>query len=232
LSAALIAALVFAAPNEACFAAAVEGQTLRKAGKLHDARTPLAACASSTCPAVVSDDCTRWLAEIDDEMPTVVLGARDRSLRDVPDATITVDSQPVDAAGRPIELDPGPHLVRFIAPGRPVTQQTIVTRAGEKNRAIVVTLADREKRPEPENPGRAIPMATWILGGVGLAALGVFGYFGASGVSAFDHAGCSAGCSASEKSDVETRFRVADVSLGVGVLALGAATVIYFLPRR
>jgi hypothetical protein len=233
VSVALAFALFFGAPpptNDACFAAAVEGQTLRKQGKLLDARTPFSACATPTCPSVVSDDCTRWLAELEDEIPTVVFGARDRAERDVPDVSITVDSKAVDASGKPVALDPGPHVVRFLSPGRPVTQQTILTRAGEKNRTILVTLADPP--PQEKHDETSIPTATWILGGVGLAALGVFGLFAASGVSLYGSANCSAGCSASDKSDVETRLRIADVSLGVGVVALGAAAVIYFLPRR
>jgi hypothetical protein len=71
-----------------------------------------------------------------------------------------------------------------------------------------------------------LPAASWLLGGVGVAAMGVFGYFGVRGMLDADHlrSTCVPACSSSDVADVHTKLVVADVALGVGVVSLVAAT--------
>ena len=56
----------------------------------------------------------KWLAELDGQIPTIVLEARDDHGGDLADVRVEVDSRPVQnyAAGRPFELDPGRHVLR------------------------------------------------------------------------------------------------------------------------
>jgi hypothetical protein len=69
----------------------------------------------------------------------------------------------------------------------------------------------------------------WILGGIGLAALGSFVGFGLSGRGDYfdlDHT-CSPHCTSADTSSMQTKLLVADISLGVSVVALTVATVLF-----
>jgi hypothetical protein len=233
LSLALSALIVLAATRahagpEACFNAAVDGQTQRDAGKLLAARAQFIACAKSACPDEVQKDCARWLGELDATLPTVVFGARDASGRDLVDVRVTVDGTPVGdtAQGKPVPLDPGTHRVKFERDGSPPVEQVLVVRAGEKNRSVVADLAGASKEESH------VPIATFVLGGVGVVALGVFAYVGAHGVSERHRLGCDVGCSASDKSSVDRQLLVADVALLVGVASLAAGTIVWLVQPK
>jgi hypothetical protein len=114
----------------------------------------------------------------------------------------------------------------------------VVLHEGEKDRQIVATFEGASPQTatasapvastETESaPARPIPVAAWIAGGVGAAALVSFGTFGTIGVVSRGSNHCDTGCSASQKSGVDTDFLIADVSLAVGVVALGLATWFY-----
>jgi hypothetical protein len=214
----------------ACFDAAVAGQKLRNAGKLLAANEQFVACARPSCPDLVVQECGRWLTELEAAIPTVVFAARDPSGRDLADVHVVVDSGAPRSAsdGQPYPLDPGPHELHFVREGQHEIVQPIVVRAGEKNRAVVVQFSgETPSSAATTTSGGSVPLGTWVFGAVGVAALGVFGYFGIRGLGDFEHRGCDTGCSASDKSDVNAEFRVADLALGVGLIALGVATVLY-----
>jgi hypothetical protein len=65
-----------------------------------------------------------------------------------------------------------------------------------------------------------------VFGGLGVVALGVFGYFGLRGMADADHlrSTCVPACQSSDVADVRTKLVVADVALGVGVVSLAVAT--------
>jgi hypothetical protein len=212
---------------EACFDAAVAGQEQRDAGKLVAARARFIACAKSTCPDEVQKDCTRWLGEVEASLPTIVFGARDADGHDLLDVRVTVDGTPSGdtAQGKPIALDPGTHRVKFEREGAASVEQMLVVRAGEKNRSVVVVFEGFEGGARASR----IPTATWVLAGVGVVGLGVFAYFGGRGLSDYRHFGCEQGCTASDKSKVDTQFRIADIGLVIGVGALAAATVVWLV---
>lgn len=209
---------------EACFDAAVDGQEQRDAGKLLAARARFISCAKSSCPDEVQKDCTRWLDEVEATLPTVVFGARDGAAHDLLDVRVSVDGAPVGdtAQGKPVPLDPGAHRVKFERPGAAPIEEALVVRAGEKNRVVIAVFDDG-----PRASSTSIPTATWILAGVGVAGLGVFGVFGARGLSDYHQYGCDHGCSAGDKSKVDTQFRIADVGLVLGIGALAAATFVF-----
>jgi hypothetical protein len=51
--------------NTTCYDAYVQGQRLRKQGKLAEARQQFVLCGGDNCPAISKTDCTRWRDEID-----------------------------------------------------------------------------------------------------------------------------------------------------------------------
>jgi hypothetical protein len=217
----------------ACFEAPVEGQKFERAGKLTAARALFETCSRNTCPAEIVEDCTRWAQRVDEALPSVVVAARDAQGRDVVDATVSVDGAPaVPLSARAMTLDPGTHRFVFKRNTSETIERQVMLREAEKNREVAVTFAG-PKQPEvapavttADSVGAAPPLF-WIAGGVGVAAIGSFAVFGALGVGERGSDDCGNGCPPSQKNSVDTKLRIADVSLGVGVLTLGVATWSY-----
>jgi len=98
-----------------CVQAYETGQRMRLEAKLDEARASFRSCSRSECPAVVLRDCVRWLREVEDAIPTVVLSARDASGADLHDARIFVDGRLLQQrlTGTPVEVAAGEHVFRF-----------------------------------------------------------------------------------------------------------------------
>ena len=127
--------------NDPCLTAPVAGQEAQRAGRLLDARTQFAVCGQPKCPAEIVADCTRWARAVEEALPTVVVGAKDPSGRDLVDASVSVDGKPgVGVDARAIAVDPGEHRFVFHRNGAPDVEQRVLLREGEKNRPVIVTL--------------------------------------------------------------------------------------------
>jgi hypothetical protein len=229
-----------------CIQSAEQGESARQAGDLLGARTLFARCAAPECPAVVRRDCGAWLEDATRQTPSVVLGAHDAQGRDVLDATASIDGTVVARRldGAAIEIDPGPHTVRIEVSGAPAASVDVVVRAGEKNRAIVVSIVPAPAPrlavapapapvPPPASPAddrdgvrHGLPLGTYVLGGVALLALGVFATFAVIGKNDADglRSSCAPGCSPGDVSDVRTKLLLADVALGVAAVSAAGAT--------
>ena len=106
---------------------------------------------------------------------------------------------------------------------------TVTIREGEKNRKLQVQLGTRS---EPEHPAasRPIPPLVFVLGGVGLVGLGSFAFFGIrakNDEAELRDSGCQPRCDVDEVDAVFEKQVIADVSLGIGVAALAAATIVF-----
>jgi hypothetical protein len=180
----------------ACLAASSQGQTLRNAHQLLEAREQFRICSGQQCPGVVQHDCEDWLGEIDKSIPTVVLAAKDGSGHDLFDVTVTVDGKVIAKKldGQALPLDPGPHTFRFdLADGTSATQQVLV-REGDKLHDVSVVLQAGATTPaassspatpssQPTDAGTAKPAGSdrgstqrvigYVLIGVGVVGLGV-----------------------------------------------------------
>src|SRR5215472_9236356 len=77
--------------KDVCARAANEAQTLRDAGKYLAARAELVTCANQACPAVVSQACRQWLAQLDADVPTVVFHVKDERGQDRADVRVSLD---------------------------------------------------------------------------------------------------------------------------------------------
>jgi hypothetical protein len=150
---------VAADEKEACLSAADQGQSLRDEGKYSGAREQFLICSRSICPKLVHDQCTDWLRQIDESIPTVVFVVKDDKGNEVTAVHVIADGKQltVVADGRPIALDPGPHEIRFERdnPSQSAGVQ-IVLRAGEKNREVSVAFPSLEA-PSPERPPEISP---------------------------------------------------------------------------
>lgn len=148
--------------REACLSASSAAQDLRRDKKLIESRVQLLTCARDVCPAVVRNDCTQWIAEVDASMATVVITLKEASGVDVIDARALLDGAPylqrIDGLAQPI--NPGVHALRVEATSGAVIEQTIVVREGEKNRLVSLTLpAPATTVPEPVSPPATQPSA-------------------------------------------------------------------------
>jgi hypothetical protein len=218
--------------QDACFSAPVEAQKLQRDGRLLEARERFAACARNTCPPEIVTDCARWVTDVNAAIPSVVMAARDGQRRDVVDARVSIDGRAgVEVTGRAIPLDPGSHKFVFQSLGHPDVAVDVLLREGEKNREVSATLSDRwapaPPAPRSDAGDRPVPASVWIVGGVGTLGLASFSAFGALGVAARSADHCDTGCTQTQKGDVDSKFMIANVSLGVAVVGLGVATWLF-----
>lgn len=222
-------------PSEraACAESYRSAQTQRRSGGLRRARESLLVCVSDRCPAVLHPDCMRWLTEVEAAMPSVSFAAKDQSGRDTTDVRVSIDGQLLTDVldGKSIAVDPGSHTLRFEHAGDAPIEQALVVREGEKSRVVSVSWAKPAVR-DAERFGKASsgpPLGTWIFGGIGAASLATFGVLALHGMerrSALEKE-CFGSCEQSRIDSVKSELAMADVALGVGVVSLGIATVLF-----
>lgn len=219
-----------------CIAAYEQGQKLKQESKLSEARKQLLVCIRDVCPDALSHECEQWLKEVDGAMPSVVFAAKGPKGTDVTDVRVTVDGKVVTEKldGKAIPMDPGDHTFKFEYGDAPPIEQSVLVREGEKLRAINVNFGGGGSDPGPGTPKpepgavHSTPAMAYVLGGLGIVALGSFTYFGLTGKSkADDLQSCKPYCDKSEVDATRTKLIVADVSLGVGLVSLGIATYLF-----
>ena len=216
---------------EACAAASEAGQLLRMQARLKDARAQFMTCVKDECPGVVKKDCARFLADLDEAQPSIVLGARDQA-GDLVDVRVSFDDVRVTTRldGKALTVDPGEHRLRFEADGHVPAELTVVIRIGERNRLVSVVLpvaaAATPPAPPPPPRDRRSPAFALVMGGVGVAALGTFAAFGLAARNDVqrlrDH--CGTHCTDDEVSPARRKALIADVSLGVALVSLSLST--------
>ncbi len=220
--------------TQACLDSYAESQRLRKSGQLVAARRALLVCSQASCPEVVKTDCLPWLGEVEQALPSIVVVAKDQAGVDTLAVQVTIDGTVVAETldGRPMVLDPGAHKLRFDHGTAPAIEQTIVVQQGVKNRPVEVSFAPDSPPtttapppPPAKPPDRGTPVVGYIIGGVGVLALGSFAVFGLMGKAEADEYDDTCAptktCDEDEVDGTRTKLLVADVSLVVGIAALG-----------
>jgi hypothetical protein len=240
---------------EECASSAEQAQSLREQHRLVAATEKLRLCNREQCPRVVRGFCARWLTEVEAATPSLVVRARDARGRDVVGARVVLDGKVLQESleGNAVLVDPGAHHVRYEAKGGDVREEDLLVAEGEKNRIVTASFGSELKpdgtaeraaalqpSPTPERQTTAEPSrgpghgVAYVLGGLGLAALGAAGYFEISGWAKYNdlHDGCgrTRTCSASDVDGVRTRFIAAGVFLGVGVVGVGVAAWLLLNP--
>ena len=228
------------AEKKGCVNAYEGAQRARKVGHLVESRGELVACGGDQCPAVVRSECIRWLEEVDRSLPSIVVSAKDASGRDTMLVRVTVDGRPFleRLDGKSSVIDPGPHALRFELPGATPVEQQVVVNQGEKNRPIVVSfepdqapatpvpVAREHTAPLPADASSGPSALPYVVGAIGVVGIGAFAAFalaGKAGEHELRDRGCAPLCDRGEVDAVRHKYLIADISLGVGVVALGAA---------
>lgn len=229
--------------KQACVAASEKAQQLRNAGRLTEARDQLVACSRNECPKLVQSDCTQWMRDVLDVIPSVVPAAKDRRGRDILDVKVMIDGRVATESldGKPISLDPGAHTLRFETKGAPPVEEPMLVRQGERNRLVTAMFAiGDETKATGEAVGgsaggagksaggeRRLPIPAMIVGGIGLVGGGVALYLGlsadADGRDLRDT--CAPRCADSQVQDVKDKQALARI-LAVASGAVVAAGVV------
>lgn len=166
-----------------------------------------------------------------------------------PGLTITLDGAPLGAAawGVGMPVDPGTHHVTASAPNKTKYEQQVEIQSGSTTLEIPKLAAataaaagarlidtDTEKKPVADEgttgrTGNARRTAGFVIGGVGIVALGVGGYFGLRAFSKWSDRedNCGGGCNSAAKSagdDAKSAATAANVGIGLGLVAVGVGT--------
>jgi len=204
-----------------------QGQRQWRSGKLRAAKETLVACARDACPEAMRRDCTKWVGDVEERTPSLVVTLTDESGAALVDADLVFDDEIVAHRldGRGIDVDPGEHRLRIVRAARVIAEQTVIVREGEKLHAVSLALSAAPAPRKEEARPTAVPAGAWIAGGVALLALGSFTLFGVRGRAeqTSDLDACRGHCTHDDVASVRTKYLAADVSLGIAVVAAGVA---------
>ncbi len=170
-----------------------------------------------------------------------------------PGLSVSLDGAPLgDAAwGVGMPVDPGAHQITARAPNKQSYEQTIQIDSGSTSIKIPKLTAapqdsklahdtnppavpidhDVEKKPITDEPssGNGQRTAGFVIGGVGLVALGVGSYFGLHAMSKWNERKdqCTPGCTEGAKSagdSAKSAALISDIGFGAGIVAVGVGT--------
>jgi hypothetical protein len=223
-----------------CAAAYEYTQRSQQRSELLSAAEHAERCARPTCPALLRDECSRWIGEIRQKLPGLMVHVRaaDGCTRDAAKIEVSGTSRK-DVESESWLVDPGRHDVRVTDPvsGREKTE-SIDFAPGER-RDIDVDFAPPDavcggkSAPPPPRPQPTLPRTSLMIASIGggLVLLGAtLGVVGA--VKRGDLADCKPNCSSDRIDAVRPFFVVGDVLAGVGLLTIAAAAVTYFTLDR
>ena len=232
------AAPAFAAPPPTpreCAAASEESISLRKDGKLSEAKDRLLLCADTACPAEIRDDCARHVTEVSDALPSVVFEVKDAAGNDIGGVKVSMDGALLieHLGGASVNVNPGEHTFRFEGtdPSQAVEKKFVI-REAEKSRHLAVVMASPAKPGSPLGGRKTLAL---VAGGAGVVGLGLGVTFGFVAMSSWNSAKseCGAGCPAdsvaqSSKSSASSQAAVSTAGIIVGGVLVAGAAVLWF----
>ena len=215
-----------------------KAHSLRKDGKLIEAREMFTQCTLSVCPGIIRTECTKASEQLASSVPSIVLVVK-RGDVEVSEAEVLIDDEPLEGGldGRAKELNPGRHTVKVTVPNAASVERTILLRENEKQRRIELVVEDAEtaavvdpSADEEEAASSGPPTVSWILFGVGAAGLASAAYFGFSGLAKEDEAeSCKVDCDPDAADDIKSSYYTpADISLVIGLASIGVGGYLWY----
>jgi hypothetical protein len=214
-------------PTE-CIQTHTKAQELEGIGRLFEALKEFESCSTSSCPKLIQKDCKVLRKAVEDAIPSIDVAIVDSSGRTPVDYRIELEDKEVAPATlyQNLPVDPGLRHLKVRAPERPVTQISFVVRPKEKHQRIIIQL------PPAEPLASEMRKASYVLAGIGGLGILAFTGFAVSGYLDEDELkGRSR--TVSQRSDYQladsmrTKYLIADVSLGISLVSLGAATYLW-----
>lgn len=234
LTISVLPAVAHADDVDRCVGASERGQEARKKKQFQSARQAFVECSSDKCPAVIRSTCAEWLEQVNQSEPSIVVAVAAPDGTDVTRAKLLVDGKTV-ALGSTTALEPGVHRIDVEADGYDAASMPFIAREGEKNRTVRITLSPMKKeaqksKPKEDSPDRTV---TWVSGGLAFVALGGFLALGLTGASRASElrTECGPTCPSNDKSEVQTRYLLADLSL-VAAVVLGGVSIYTLVTSR
>jgi hypothetical protein len=237
-----------AASRAECAQSFEQAQRLRNAFRYLDADAEALKCANPACGPLLSEECGKIYSELQAVMPSIVFVARDENGNDLTNASVEVDGKapPLAVDGTPVPFDPGSHEFRFTAEGfEPLVQSAMIS-TGERLRPLIGVLKQAGNSSAPQlgtdpqtriddRPTRGVPLATYVLGGIGLVGFAGFVGFRVAGAREFDTLSrdCKPACSQDSVDAVKQKYLLSNIALAVGGAASVAAVSVYlFSPKN
>ena len=239
-----------AAPSTSeCLAASEASIKAGNEHKLRAERQQLIVCAASSCPTEIRKECTRRVDEVNAAIPTLVFEAKDPAGNDLADVKVTMDGEVLaeHLDGSALSVDPGEHTFTFETAGQPSVEKQLVVREADKERHEPVqfgTPLGPEQQPGPDHGTAGTQSGSHglstqkivaiVVGGVGVAGLGVGGAFGMIAISKKNDAQkiCPQDCvdTAGTKawSDAKTAGNISTIAFIAGGVALAGGAVLWF----
>jgi hypothetical protein len=159
----------------------------------------------------------------------VVLAAADARATGV---LVKLDGEEVRSLSSPLPVDPGPHKLVASAAGKREALVAFEAAANGKVQDVIVPALENAPSdaagPNPAEGGSGRRTAGFILGGAGVAAIGVGAFFGVSALGKHSDADalcpekrCSNPMSVSLQDEAITAAWIANIAIGAGLVALG-----------
>ncbi len=207
-----------------------DGADLRDQRRMLAARQAYRACtAEPDCPAIIRSECDAALEELRTAVPTLLVSVLDERGHDLSGATLLLDGKAVALDGSALEVDPGAHELTATSGVKSLHLQVLAIEK-DTNRRIEMVLRTRRTARAVRNLTPPVLRAqrsrapAYVLGGVAALGAASFGYFALSGHSKLgDLQRCKPYCLPDDVQRVRTRYLLADVSLGVSLIALAGA---------
>lgn len=230
-----------------CSDALAAAKVLRSVAQLVEAREETKICSNPACPVDTLDECVRSATELDSMIPSVAFDVR-LGGQQITDASVFADGRPIRRwkKGTALPLNPGEHVFHFDLPQHAPITQKVTLGAGERYRMIhadFVTVSApatpgvETPSPPPPTPPRVVqvhferPVPTIVYPLLGVGTLGVLAFTGLGVVGQLEQRNleksCAPRCTDEDKSSMRKLYLMADLSLGIGVVALIGASVLY-----
>lgn len=222
-------------------------QGLRKQGKLKAAAEASIACSQPSCPAFISKECTAIFTEVQSSLPSITVRATDGHGQLLTDVEVYLDGDLLTKVldGRAVPVDPGVHEFRFAPSGKPEQTLKVLVAEGEKNKLVSADFPSAEpqsaglpaekQRVSSGDTGAAKthgpPVASYVLGGIGLAAIGAGVVLRLVADKDFDDAeqNCKPDCSKSTTDSIDRKYNLSIASFAVGGAAIATGGILWLV---
>ena len=237
--------------KEQCAHAYETAQEAKAEGRFQESIAELRICAQPVCPSFVQTECAAWLDEVEAELPSIVVRVVGKNGEDVDSAVVKIDEEIAEGilSGRAFALNPGKHQLWVQLEGEEPKTQSLMVSQGQKNRLVTVSYEEKAVAGPTSTTAAPIeyepnPLRVWsyVIGGTGLAAIGVGIGVGLAAVSDQNTLESDCGLTGSlcdqdeynsRKDSIDSQKIIADITwISGAALAIGGVVMFIATPPR